>query len=242
MLYKDYKDFDLFQEKLSEWDIKLSEHQKQMFMDYYEFLIERNTVMNLTAITEFKEVINKHFIDSLALIKVHKLTNERVLDLGTGAGFPGIPLKIVYPDIEILLLDSLNKRIIFLKDVIEKLNLRNIEALHGRAEDFGSSFQYREKYDLCVSRAVAKLSILSEYCIPFVKKNGYFIAYKSGNIEEEIKQSKEAIKKLGGSIVKTEELILPGTDIERKLVLIQKSNNTPKIYPRSAGKPVKEPL
>jgi 16S rRNA (guanine(527)-N(7))-methyltransferase GidB len=242
MLYYDYKEFEVFNSKLVEWGLFLTEKQKQQFIDYYEFLIERNNVMNLTAITEFNDVMNKHFIDSLSMIKVIGLKNEKILDLGTGAGFPGIPLKIVYPDIDILLLDSLNKRIKFLDEVIEKLDLKKISTLHGRAEDFGRNINYREKYDICVSRAVAKLSILAEYCMPFVKRNGNFISYKSGNIDEETANSEGAIKKLGGEIIKTEDFILPGTDIERKLVVIQKYNYTPKIYPRNAGKPEKEPL
>jgi 16S rRNA (guanine527-N7)-methyltransferase len=212
-------------------------------MTYYEMLIERNNVMNLTAITEYEEVINKHFIDSLSIIKVYQnKENIKVLDMGTGAGFPGIPLKIAFPDWNITLLDSLNKRVNFLNDVINQLELNNITAIHGRAEDYGKDMHYRETYDLCVSRAVAKLSTLSEYCLPYVKVNGYFIPYKAGNIDSEVNESKKAINILGGNLEKVEQFQLPNTDIERSFVVIKKINRTPKQYPRSAGKPSKEPM
>jgi 16S rRNA (guanine527-N7)-methyltransferase len=212
-------------------------------MKYYDMLIERNKVMNLTAITEFEEVINKHFIDSLSIIKVYQtLENSNVLDMGTGAGFPGIPLKIAFPSINITLLDSLNKRVGFLNDVIQALDLNQITAIHGRAEDFGKNPAYREKFDLCVSRAVAKLSSLSEYCMPYVKINGYFIPYKSGNIEDELEEAKKAIKIFGGTIEAVVKFNLPGTDLERSFIVIKKVAITPKLYPRSAGKPTKEPI
>lgn len=242
MLYSEYPDFYLFEEGLKDLEIELNSVQKQQFIDYYELLIERNNVMNLTAITEFKEVVIKHFIDSLSLKQVLNLKNEKVLDLGTGAGFPGIPLKIVYPDIEILLLDSLNKRIVFLDEVINKLMLKKINTLHGRAEDIGRDINYREKFDICVSRAVAKLSSLSEYCLPFVTIGGSFISYKSGKIEEEIDEAKHAVKILGANIEKILDFKLIGTDIERTLVVIKKINNTPVKYPRNSGKPSKMPL
>jgi 16S rRNA (guanine527-N7)-methyltransferase len=242
MDFTKYPDIDLFQQGLTRLGIELSELQLQQFINYYEMLVEKNKVMNLTAITEFKEVIQKHFIDSLSIIRVHELSAEKILDLGTGAGFPGIPLKIVYPDLDIVLLDSLKKRIVFLDEVIMSLGLNKIKTLHGRAEDYGKMPEYREKFDLCVSRAVAKLSSLSEYCIPFIKKGGYFIPYKSGKIEEEIKQSEKAFHILGANLEKVEEFVLPGTDIERSLVVIKKVSTTPKNYPRSAGKPSKEPL
>ncbi|MHB8130967.1 MAG: 16S rRNA (guanine(527)-N(7))-methyltransferase RsmG, partial [Mobilitalea sp.] len=169
MEYKEYSGIDAFQKGLEALGIELSSHQKQQFIDYYELLIEWNKVINLTAITEFREVINKHFIDSLSIVKVITLSNEKILDMGTGAGFPGIPLKIVFPEIDIVLLDSLNKRLTFLDEVILKLDLKGIQTLHGRAEDYGKDINYREQFDLCVSRAVAKLSSLSEYCIPYIK-------------------------------------------------------------------------
>jgi 16S rRNA (guanine527-N7)-methyltransferase len=242
MDYKLYPEMKEFEKELIELKLELSDHQKQQFIDYYEMLIEKNKVMNLTAITELSEVIIKHFIDSLTLIKVIELKNQKLLDLGTGAGFPGIPLKIVFPDLEIVLLDSLNKRLVFLQEVIDKLQLKKISILHGRAEDYGKNPSYREKFDLCVSRAVAKLSSLSEYCVPYVNKDGFFISYKSGKVEEELISSERAFKLLGAKLEAVNSFLLPGTDIERTLVVIKKVNKTPTNYPRSAGKPSKEPL
>jgi 16S rRNA (guanine527-N7)-methyltransferase len=242
MDYKLYPEMSEFDQGLRELNLELSEYQKQQFMDYYEMLIEKNKVMNLTAITELSEVIKKHFLDSLSLIKVIELKNQKLLDLGTGAGFPGIPLKIVYPDLEIVLLDSLNKRLNFLQEVIDKLQLKKISTLHGRAEDYGKNSNYREKFDLCVSRAVAKLSSLSELCVPYVNKDGFFISYKSGKVEEELISSERAFKLLGARLETVSSFLLPGTEIERTLVVIKKVEKTPKNYPRSAGKPTKEPL
>lgn len=237
------KDINILIKGLKEINIDLNETQINQLLTYYDLLIEKNKVMNLTAITDFNEVINKHFIDSLMLNRVCNL-NEKlsILDLGTGAGFPGIPLKIAYPNLEIVLLDSLNKRIKFLDEVIIKLNLSNIKAIHGRAEDYGSDTKYRERFDICVSRAVANLSTLSEYCVPFVKVGGSFISYKSGNIKDELETSKKAIKVLGGSLHKADTFIIPGTDIDRSLVVIRKEKTTSKVYPRSAGKPQREPI
>ncbi|WMJ85410.1 16S rRNA (guanine(527)-N(7))-methyltransferase RsmG [Anaerocolumna sp. MB42-C2] len=228
---------------LNELNITLSEKQLDQFIKYYEMLIEKNEVMNLTAITEYDEVLQKHFIDSLSLIKVYD-TNKvvKVLDLGTGAGFPGIPLKIAFPSLEIVLLDSLNKRVNFLNDVIRKLELQNITAIHGRAEEYGKDKNYREQFDLCVSRAVAKLSTLTEYCIPYVKVQGYFISFKAGNIQTELEESKKAIDILGGCIDKIDKFKLPDSDMERTLIKIKKIKTTPNSYPRSAGKPSKEPI
>lgn len=242
MEFHKYPEIELFSSGLKEIGIELSDYQKQQFIDYYELLTEWNKVMNLTAITEFSEVISKHFIDSLTIVKVIKPTKEKVLDLGTGAGFPGIPLKIVFPDIDVVLLDSLNKRLLFLEEVIRKLELEKITTLHGRAEDYGRDHKYREQFDLCVSRAVAKLSSLSEYCLPYVKKEGYFISYKSGNMDEELLSSEKAIKVLGAKVDRVCEFLLPATEIERTLVVLKKIAITPKNYPRSAGKPSKEPL
>lgn len=242
MNYKQYSEIEVFYRGLDNLGIELSNEQMQQFIDYYELLIEWNKVMNLTAITDFSEVIIKHFIDSLTIVKIIKLTNEKILDLGTGAGFPGIPIKIVFPETDITLLDSLNKRLLFLNEVISKLQLSKIITLHGRAEDYGKDAKYREKYDLCVSRAVAKLSSLSEYCLPYVIKDGYFISYKSGKIDEELEASQKAIKILGAKVDQVSEFILPDTDIERKLIILKKVAKTPSNYPRSAGKPSKEPL
>lgn len=242
MKFEQYPDIHEFYDGLDKLGISLSEYQIQQFIDYYELLIEKNKVMNLTAITEFKEVIIKHFIDSLSIVKCKTFTNEKVLDVGTGAGFPGIPLKILYPEIDLVLLDSLNKRLVFLNEVINSLGLKKIKTLHGRAEDYAKKDEHREKYDLCVSRAVAKLSSLAEYCLPYVKKDGFFISYKSGKVEEELYFSRNALNILGGKIEQVKEFNLPGTDIERSLVVIRKTSKTPKQYPRSAGKPSKEPL
>lgn len=224
-------------------DIVLSEEQLQQFLSYYEMLIEKNKVMNLTAIIEKEEVIDKHFIDSISLNKAMDVTKPlKILDLGTGAGFPGIPLKIAYPNLEITLLDSLNKRIKFLDEVIEVLGLEGIVTIHGRAEDYAKQASYREQFDICVSRAVANLATLSEYCLPYVKEGGCFISYKSGSVEEELEQSKKAIFELGGKVKEVIAFTLPETDIERTFVVIEKVRKTPKKYPRKAGLPSKEPI
>lgn len=223
--------------------ITLSDTQIEQFMIYYEYLIEKNKVMNLTGITEFEDVMIKHFVDSLAVVKAVDMSRiNTLLDLGTGAGFPGIPLKIAFPHVEMVLLDSLNKRINFLKELIEKCRLEKITAIHGRAEEYAKQKEYRESFDLCVSRAVANLSSLSEYCIPYVKLNGQFISYKSGNIDMELKEAERAINLLGGKKQEVIRFQLPGSDIDRSLVVIHKEKNTPGKYPRKAGMPAKEPL
>ena len=199
--------------------------------------------MNLTAITEYEEVVEKHFIDSLSIINAVDFSEIfNIIDIGTGAGFPGIPLKIAFPDINITLLDSLNKRVKFLNEVIEQLGLNNINAIHGRAEDYAKQKEYREQYDLCVSRAVANLSTLSEYCLPYVKINGLFIPYKSGDIDVELEKSEHAVSILGGVVSDVIRFQLPGTDIGRSFVKIKKIKSTGKKYPRKAGLPSKEPL
>lgn len=224
--------------------ICLTDKQYEQFYKYYELLNEWNKVMNLTAITELEDVVNKHFIDSLSLVKVVELNKKNIsmIDVGTGAGFPGIPLKIVFSKISLVLLDSLNKRLQFLNEVIEKLDLNDVVTIHGRAEDYGQDREYRESFDICVSRAVANTATLAEYCIPFVKPGGMFVAYKSGKIEEEMDQGKGAIKILGGEIEKIEQFILSGTDAKRDLVVIRKKRKTDKRYPRKAGLPKKEPI
>jgi len=234
---------DLLQSFCKDINIDLSNDQCNQFMKYYNLLIETNKVMNLTAITDFDEVVIKHFIDSIYLGKYIDLHNyTRLMDLGTGAGFPGVPLKIVYPNLKITLVDSLNKRIQFLNDVIKELNLGKIEAIHDRAETLAHNNDYREKYDLIVSRAVSNLSTLNEYCIPFIKKEGYFISYKSGDIEEELENSNKAISILGSKVDRIEKYNLPGTDINRSLVIIKKEKSTEQKYPRRSGIPQKKPL
>jgi 16S rRNA (guanine527-N7)-methyltransferase len=236
-------DLSKFEKGLGELGISLSDRQLEQFMEYYELLIEWNGFMNLTAITQFDEVCTKHFIDSLSLCKTLDLGGDiTVIDVGTGAGFPGIPLKIAFPNLKVTLLDSLGKRVKFLNEVIQRLGLNNIEAIHGRAEDFAKAGMMRESFGLCVSRAVANLSTLSEYCLPYVKVGGYFIPYKSEKITEEMKAAVKAIEVLGAIVEGQDEFTLPDTDIYRNLFKIKKVKPTPKKYPRKAGLPSKEPL
>lgn len=233
----------IFDQKLEQIGIVLTETQKQQFDKFYELLVEWNKVMNLTGITEYEEVNEKHFVDSLSIVKAVDMNQvSSVIDVGTGAGFPGIPLKIAFPHLKVVLLDSLNKRINFLNTVINELGLKDISTIHGRAEDFAKKPEYREQSDLCVSRAVANLATLSEYCIPYVKKDGMFVPYKSGEIDEELEQSKKAIHVLGGKTTDVVKFQLPGTEIGRSFVVIKKIQNTAKKYPRKAGLPSKEPI
>lgn len=232
-----------FKSGLEELNIVLSEKQLEQFIDYYELLTEWNTFMNLTAITDFDQVIKKHFLDSLSLVKAYDLSGEaKVIDIGTGAGFPGIPLKIAFPHLEMTLLDSLNKRVRFLNEVKDKLAITNLDALHGRAEDFAKPEKLREKFDLCVSRAVANLSTLSELCLPYVKTGGKFISYKSEKIKEESIAAKKAIGILGGEAEEQVEFTFSDEELYRNLFVIKKIKPTPKKYPRKAGLPGKEPL
>ncbi len=236
-------DLQQFHKDLEDFQIALSSSQIDQFLTYYEMLVEKNKVMNLTAITDFDEVLKKHFIDSLSLVKAGDLKGDiSLLDIGTGAGFPGIPLKIAFPNLQVTLLDSLNKRINFLQEVIDGLGLKNIEALHGRAEDFAKPNMLREKFDFCVSRAVANLSTLSEYCLPYVKVGGYFVSYKSEKVSDEIVAADNSVKILGGKIEKQIGFTLPSSDICRNLVMIRKCSKTPKQYPRKAGTASKKPL
>ena len=234
---------DFFMNDLDEIGLQLSDKQINSYFTYYETLIEWNQYMNLTAITDLQEVFKIHFIDSLTLVKAINLEDGiSLIDIGCGAGFPGLALKIAFPSLKITLLDSLNKRIQFLNVVIDKLGLSEVKTLHGRAEDYARPDKLREQYDLSVSRAVANLSALSEYCLPYVKPGGKFIAYKSEKLSEEIMDAKGAIELLGGRIEKTIDFLLPGTDINRSLLVIDKVKKTPGKYPRKAGYPAKEPL
>lgn len=220
---------------------ELSEQQAEKLLTYYDMLVEKNKVMNLTAVTEFDDVIKKHFGDSLTLSRtIEPESVKTVLDIGTGAGFPGIPLAICYPEMQLTLMDSLNKRVNFLNEVIAALNLTNVKAVHSRAEDLAKDAAYRENFDLVVSRAVANLSTLSEYALPYVNQKGAFISYKSLKTDEELEEASKAIHMLGGE---TEAVIRFNLyEMERSLIVIRKVRKTPRIYPRKAGLPSKSPL
>lgn len=236
-------DFTRFQSILFDWRIDLSDVQREQLTVYYEMLAEKNKVMNLTAITEFEDVLEKHFLDSISVAQFIDLSGALTLiDVGTGAGFPGLPLKIMFPNLNVTLADSLKKRILFLDEVIGTLRLDGISTVHGRAEDLARQPDYRECYDLCVSRAVANLSSLSEYCLPFVKQGGRFVSYKSNEIEEELFAAKKAIDVLGGRLEQVIPFQLADTQIGRSFVVISKEKKTPKAYPRKAGTPSKNPL
>ena len=236
-------DTTAFEQGLEKLGISLDQKQIEQFLQYYEILVEWNKVMNLTGITEFEEVIVKHFLDSLAIVKVCDMNKvSTIIDVGTGAGFPGVPLKIAFPHLEVVLLDSLRKRITFLEDVVQQLGLVDITMMHGRAEEFARKSEYREQFDLSVSRAVANLSTLGEYCLPFVKVGGEFISYKSGKIAEEVEQAQKAIEVLGGENISSEVFNLLDTDMERSFVRIKKQDKTPSRYPRKAGQPSEEPI
>lgn len=222
-------------------NIVFKEEQIRKFYTYMNLLIEWNNKINLTAITEPNEIIIKHFIDSLTILKYFE-DKETVIDVGTGAGFPGIPIKIMKENVKVTLLDSLNKRINFLNEVIEQLELENIETIHSRIEDFGRNKKNREKFDIVTSRAVANLTTLSEYMVPLTKIGGKCICMKGVNVEEEILKSKNAIKILGGEIVKIEKLKLPEEKSDRNIIIINKQKNTPAKYPRKAGTPSREPI
>lgn len=241
-----------FHNDLKEWDITLTPAQDKQFLLFYELLVEWNSFMNLTAITDFDEVMKKHFLDSLAFVRFLQKQNGgkisesdetfRMIDVGTGAGFPGIPLAILFPNAQFVLMDSLNKRIKFLNEVINKLQLSNIICVHARAEDLAKNPEYREQFDYAVSRAVANLSTLTEYCIPFVKVNGSFVSYKSEKLQEEIVLAKSALHLLSVKETARISFMLPASDIHRTLLVLEKIAPTAKKYPRKAGLPAKEPL
>lgn len=227
----------------TEIDILISNKQINQFEKFFDYLIEMNRMMNLTAITEPKEVVQKHFIDSISIMNYYKFQDSiSVIDVGTGAGFPGIPLAIMCPNVQFTLMDSLNKRIKFLNNIIELCELKNVTCIHSRAEDLGKNDEYREQYDVCVSRAVANLSVLLEYCMPFVKVGGYFISYKSILAEDELIQSQNAQKKLSCSFDRKVLFKIPDTDYKRSFLFFEKKNILNKKYPRQSGMPKKDPL
>ena len=238
-------DYEEFKQKLQEESnkirIKIGEKESRTFYDFMKILLEENEKVNLTAITEENEIIIKHFIDSLTINK-YLINANKILDLGTGAGFPGIPLKIVNKDKEFVLVDSLNKRIEFLNKVKEKCELENLELIHSRAEDLAKNINYREKFDVVTSRAVANLRTLAEYLLPFVKKEGICICMKGPNVDNELEEAKNSINILGGKIEKIEKIFLKENDMERNILIIRKIQNTPNKYPRKAGIPTKLPL
>ena len=240
MEYIEFK--NRLQESFQTQKIDVSEKQCKKFFEYMKLLIEWNEKINLTAIVEPGQVITKHFLDSLTILNCIGTKQQKIIDVGTGAGFPGIPIKIMDDLSEITLLDSLNKRIIFLQEVINKYNLKNIRAIHGRAEDFGQDKLYREKYDVCVARAVAPMNILVEYLLPFARVNGICICMKGANIEEELEEAKKAINLLGGKIEKVESFGLSGSEDRRNIIIIRKISKTPKQYPRKAGTAKKYPI
>ncbi|WP_373897213.1 16S rRNA (guanine(527)-N(7))-methyltransferase RsmG [Haloimpatiens sp. FM7315] len=235
--------FEMLKQGASNENMDFNEAQYDKFILYKEMIKEWNEKINLTAITEDEEIIKKHFVDSIKIFKFDGLkTAKKIIDIGTGAGFPGIPMKIMREDLEVTLLDSLKKRVNFLELVSTSLKLQKVEAIHGRAEDFGQNKKYREKYDVAVSRAVANMTVLAELCMPFVKKGGYFVALKGPSIKDELQESKKAIGILGGKLQEILEVEIEGSDLRHNLVIIKKIKETPKTYPRKAGTANKKPL
>ncbi len=228
-------------EKAKKVNIEIDDKKEEQFYNYMKLLLEWNEKINLTAITEQNDIILKHFIDSITINKYIEQSNS-IIDIGTGAGFPGIPLKIMNQNKKITLVDSLNKRINFLNEVCKEISLENIQCIHARAEELASDLEYRENYETVVSRAVARLNVLIEYMLPFVKKGGLCICMKGPNIDGELEEAKNAIKVLGGKIKSVESFFLPDSDIERNVIIIEKVAETPKKYPRKAGLPSKQPI
>ncbi|HBQ08245.1 MAG TPA: 16S rRNA (guanine(527)-N(7))-methyltransferase RsmG, partial [Lactobacillus sp.] len=231
--------------ELSKHNFELTDKQKQQFKLYFKMLIEVNEHVNLTRITEEDEVYLKHFYDSITPLFTFGAVfkdGATLCDVGAGAGFPSIPLKILKPGLKVTIVDSLQKRLNFLKDLISELGLTDVELVHGRAEDVGQNKLYRERFDIVTARAVARMSVLSEYCLPLVKKGGYFVALKGPKAEDELDDGKKALEVLGGKLIKDEELTLPASEEERTLVLVQKVKSTPKKYPRQAGTPRRKPI
>lgn len=235
-------DITVLTDGLNKIGVSYDDEKLDQIDKFYEMMIKKNKVMNLTAITDYNEFIIKHILDSLLIYSVCKISNEKIIDVGTGAGFPGLPIKIFFPDTELVLMDSLNKRLLFIDEVISELGLSKISTVHGRAEDIAHDKKYREHFDLCVSRAVSNLSTLSELCIPFVKNGGLFVSYKSSDINEELFQAANAVKLLGGAEADIQKATLPDSDIVRSFVLIKKKFGTLNKYPRKAGTPLKQPL
>ena len=236
----------VLRESFEQFGVSLTDTQSQQFLKFAEMLVEWNQRMNLTAITDFREIIWKHFIDSISICKSRNVSREtlvsKMIDVGCGAGFPGIPLKILFPDIKLTCLDSVAKRMLFLQEVIKECKLKNVTVIHGRAEDFGQDAKFREQYRICVSRAVANCSTLSEYCLPFVQPGGIFVAYKAGQAQEEIAEARKAIKVFGGELETAEEFTIQGSDLRRTFVICRKVQHTPKKYPRKAGLPENSPI
>lgn len=233
---------ELLAESCKKINIELTEKQIKQFMDYKDMLLEWNEKFNLTAITDEREIILKHFVDCLAISAGAELAGKKIIDVGTGAGFPGVPVKIAFTDTQMTLLDSLNKRITFLEELKNKLGLENVTCIHSRAEDGGADKNLREGFDLCISRAVANLAVLSEYCLPFVKVGGCFISMKGPDVKDELNESEKAIKVLGGEVKEVKLINIPETDINHSLIIIKKIKPTPSKYPRKAGKAKKEPI
>ena len=233
---------EFLKKSASALSIELTDEMLEKFQIYFDFLLETNKSLNLTAITEMKDVVLKHFVDSISIVSYFDLKDKKVIDVGTGAGFPGIPLAILNPDTEFVLADSLKKRLHFIDQVTEKCDLKNVTTVHGRAEDLGQDTMYRERFDYCVSRAVASLPVLLELCIPFIKQNGYFISYKSETLQQELGQAKHAMQELNCSLYQEYSYTLPETDYYRVLAAFSKKGPLKKKYPRQAGKPKRNPL